>query len=163
MRLSSIANTLCTIAFCSRHSRPQDNRPYLCLGQDGRYGCGGIQNIVGSCDVKFPIRLPVEGLSYSHGEFSSYEPKECYLNARIVFIPWTHLLVVKTSPRSWEGLGSIPSPATFFGFNNRMFKPKASCAPDFRIGEECCPKVKTSFHPFLAMSGISRSLLVLCI
>eukprot|EP01018_Ginkgo_biloba_P009671 Gb_38218 [translate_table: standard] len=32
-----------------------------------------IQNIVGSCDVKFPIRL--EGLSYSHGAFSSYEPE----------------------------------------------------------------------------------------
>ena len=28
-----------------------------------------LQNIVGSCDVKFPIRL--EGLAYSHGVFSS--------------------------------------------------------------------------------------------
>lgn len=28
-----------------------------------------IQNIVGSCDVKFPIRL--EGLAYAHGAFSS--------------------------------------------------------------------------------------------
>ncbi|KAK1288021.1 TATA-box-binding protein 1 [Acorus calamus] len=32
-----------------------------------------IQNIVGSCDVKFPIRL--EGLAYSHGAFCSYEPE----------------------------------------------------------------------------------------
>mmetsp|Transcript_25935 Transcript_25935/g.49305 ORF Transcript_25935/g.49305 Transcript_25935/m.49305 type:complete len:264 (+) Transcript_25935:123-914(+) len=32
-----------------------------------------IQNIVGSCDVKFPIRL--EGLAYAHGHFSSYEPE----------------------------------------------------------------------------------------
>lgn len=32
-----------------------------------------IQNIVGSCDVKFPIRL--EGLAYSHGYFCSYEPE----------------------------------------------------------------------------------------
>ncbi|XP_028248672.1 TATA-box-binding protein-like isoform X4 [Glycine soja] len=32
-----------------------------------------IQNIVGSCDVKFPIRL--EGLANSHGAFSSYEPE----------------------------------------------------------------------------------------
>lgn len=30
-------------------------------------------NIVGSCDVRFPIRL--EGLAYSHGHFSSYEPE----------------------------------------------------------------------------------------
>mmetsp|Transcript_200 Transcript_200/g.398 ORF Transcript_200/g.398 Transcript_200/m.398 type:complete len:200 (-) Transcript_200:736-1335(-) len=32
-----------------------------------------IQNIVGSCDVKFPIRL--EGLAFAHGSFSSYEPE----------------------------------------------------------------------------------------
>jgi transcription initiation factor TFIID TATA-box-binding protein len=32
-----------------------------------------IQNIVGSCDVKFPIRL--EGLAYDHNFFSSYEPE----------------------------------------------------------------------------------------
>ncbi|KAL0103068.1 hypothetical protein PUN28_018400 [Cardiocondyla obscurior] len=32
-----------------------------------------IQNMVGSCDVKFPIRL--EGLVLSHGNFSSYEPE----------------------------------------------------------------------------------------
>jgi len=32
-----------------------------------------IQNIVSSCDVKFPIRL--EGLAFSHGVFSSYEPE----------------------------------------------------------------------------------------
>jgi transcription initiation factor TFIID TATA-box-binding protein len=32
-----------------------------------------IQNTIGSCDVKFPIRL--EGLAYSHGQFSSYKPE----------------------------------------------------------------------------------------
>lgn len=32
-----------------------------------------IQNIVGSCDVKFPIRL--EGINYQHGLFCSYEPE----------------------------------------------------------------------------------------
>ncbi|XP_059960239.1 TATA-box-binding protein-like [Mesoplodon densirostris] len=32
-----------------------------------------IQNIVGSCDVKFPIRL--EGLVLTHQQFSSYEPE----------------------------------------------------------------------------------------
>ncbi|XP_071962689.1 uncharacterized protein [Antedon mediterranea] len=32
-----------------------------------------IQNMVGSCDVKFPIRL--EGLVLAHGQFSSYEPE----------------------------------------------------------------------------------------
>ncbi|XP_076941482.1 TATA-box-binding protein-like [Bidens hawaiensis] len=32
-----------------------------------------IQNIVGSCDVQFPIRL--ESLASSHGAFSTYEPE----------------------------------------------------------------------------------------
>uniref|UniRef100_A0A6A7FXR3 TATA-box-binding protein n=2 Tax=Hirondellea gigas TaxID=1518452 RepID=A0A6A7FXR3_9CRUS len=32
-----------------------------------------IQNMVGSCDVKFPIRL--EGLVLGHSQFSSYEPE----------------------------------------------------------------------------------------
>lgn len=34
-----------------------------------------IQNIVGSCDVKFPIRL--EGLAYAHGHFSSVSSMMC--------------------------------------------------------------------------------------
>jgi hypothetical protein len=73
-----------------------------------------IQNIVRSCDVKFPIRLDSYSHAYSHGEFSSYEPEVCYLNARVVFIHiylavrWTHLSHAQAQ----------------------------SCAPDFRIGED---------------------------
>ncbi|MBA0742440.1 hypothetical protein Gogos_015497, partial [Gossypium gossypioides] len=43
------------------------------LGFHAKFKDFKIQNIVGSCDVKFPIRL--EGLAYSHGAFSSYEPE----------------------------------------------------------------------------------------
>ena len=43
------------------------------LGFNAKFTDFKIQNIVGSCDVKFPIRL--EGLAYSHGQFSSYEPE----------------------------------------------------------------------------------------
>ncbi|KAJ2852299.1 TATA-binding protein (TBP) [Coemansia brasiliensis] len=43
------------------------------LGFPAKFTDFKIQNIVGSCDVKFPIRL--EGLAYSHGNFSSYEPE----------------------------------------------------------------------------------------
>uniref|UniRef100_J3N2U6 TATA-box-binding protein n=1 Tax=Oryza brachyantha TaxID=4533 RepID=J3N2U6_ORYBR len=43
------------------------------LGFPAKFKEFKIQNIVGSCDVKFPIRL--EGLAYSHGAFSSYEPE----------------------------------------------------------------------------------------
>lgn len=46
------------------------------LGFDAKFSEFKIQNIVGSCDVKFPIRL--EGLAYSHGQFSSYEPEVCF-------------------------------------------------------------------------------------
>ena len=46
------------------------------LGFDAKFSEFKIQNIVGSCDVKFPIRL--EGLAYSHGQFSSYEPEVCH-------------------------------------------------------------------------------------
>jgi transcription initiation factor TFIID TATA-box-binding protein len=41
------------------------------LGFDPKFSELKIQNIVGSCDVKFSIRL--EGLAYRHGQFSSYE------------------------------------------------------------------------------------------
>ncbi|KAI9593920.1 Brf1-Tbp-Dna ternary complex [Syncephalis fuscata] len=43
------------------------------LGFPAKFTDFKIQNIVGSCDVKFPIRL--EGLAYSHGHYSSYEPE----------------------------------------------------------------------------------------
>ncbi|CAI9112917.1 OLC1v1013426C1 [Oldenlandia corymbosa var. corymbosa] len=32
-----------------------------------------VQNVVGSCDVKFTVRL--EGLAHSHGNFCTYEPE----------------------------------------------------------------------------------------
>lgn len=43
------------------------------LGFPAKFKDFKIQNIVGSCDVKFPIRL--EGLAYSHSAFSSVSVK----------------------------------------------------------------------------------------
>eukprot|EP01135_Chromosphaera_perkinsii_P000005 Nk52_evm1s5 gene=Nk52_evmTU1s5 len=43
------------------------------LGFQAKFTEFKIQNIVGSCDVKFPVRL--EGLVFSHGHFCSYEPE----------------------------------------------------------------------------------------
>ena len=60
------------------------------LGFDAKFSEFKIQNIVGSCDVKFPIRL--EGLAYSHGQFSSYEPEVCTLSCRIIVISITDSL-----------------------------------------------------------------------
>lgn len=43
------------------------------LGFEAKFSDFKIQNMVGSCDVKFPIRL--EGLVLTHSQFSSYEPE----------------------------------------------------------------------------------------
>lgn len=43
------------------------------LGFNAKFTDFKIQNIVGSCDIKFPIRL--EGLAARHHMFSSYEPE----------------------------------------------------------------------------------------
>jgi transcription initiation factor TFIID TATA-box-binding protein len=43
------------------------------LGFNAKFTDFKIQNIVGSCDIKFPIRL--EGLASRHHTFSSYEPE----------------------------------------------------------------------------------------
>ena len=65
------------------------------LGFDAKFSEFKIQNIVGSCDVKFPIRL--EGLAYSHGQFSSYEPE-----VRISDV--THFLRANVLPQLFPGL-----------------------------------------------------------
>jgi len=43
------------------------------LGFNAKFTDFKIQNIVGSTDIKFPIRL--EGLASRHHHFSSYEPE----------------------------------------------------------------------------------------
>jgi transcription initiation factor TFIID TATA-box-binding protein len=43
------------------------------LGFNAKFTDFKIQNIVGSCDIRFPIRL--EGLANRHHNFSSYEPE----------------------------------------------------------------------------------------
>lgn len=43
------------------------------LGFPAKFVDFKIQNIVGSCDVRFPIRL--EGLVLAHSQFASYEPE----------------------------------------------------------------------------------------
>jgi transcription initiation factor TFIID TATA-box-binding protein len=43
------------------------------LGFPARFTEFKIQNMVGSCDIRFPIRL--EGLAFAHGHYSSYEPE----------------------------------------------------------------------------------------
>ena len=56
------------------------------LGFDAKFSEFKIQNIVMSCDMKFPIWL--EGLAYSHGQFSSYEPEV----RTLPIFPWLILI-----------------------------------------------------------------------
>uniref|UniRef100_A0A0A9GFM0 Tbp2 n=1 Tax=Arundo donax TaxID=35708 RepID=A0A0A9GFM0_ARUDO len=66
---------VCTGAKSKEHSKlaaRKYTRIVQKLGYPARFKDFKIQNMVGSCDVKFPIRL--EGLAYSHGPFSNYEP-----------------------------------------------------------------------------------------
>lgn len=67
---------VCTGAKSEEHSRLAARkyaRIIQKLGFDAKFMDFKIQNIVGSCDVKFPIRL--EGLATGHNHYSSYEPE----------------------------------------------------------------------------------------
>lgn len=72
------------------------------LGFQAKFTDFKIQNIVGSCDVKFPIRL--EGLAYSHGHFSSVSFDCSFFDERVWYscrvflyivwawiVPWPYL------------------------------------------------------------------------
>lgn len=59
------------------------------LGFQAKFTDFKIQNIVGSCDVKFPIRL--EGLAYSHGHFSSVSCLSFFLRVVFFRVLMTHL------------------------------------------------------------------------
>ena len=53
-------------------THPPPKKRGVCLSC--RFNEFKIQNMVGSCDVKFPIRL--EGLMYNEGQlFANYEPE----------------------------------------------------------------------------------------
>ncbi|KAJ9577876.1 hypothetical protein L9F63_025262, partial [Diploptera punctata] len=68
-----------------------------------------IQNMVGSCDVKFPIRL--EGLVLTHGQFSSYEPELFpgliyrMVKPRIVLLIFVSGKVVLTGTKEDQNIG----------------------------------------------------------
>lgn len=72
----SSGKMVCTGAKSEEHSRLAARkyaRIIQKLGFPAKFKDFKIQNMVGSCDVKFPIRL--EGLMFSHSQFSSYEPE----------------------------------------------------------------------------------------
>ncbi|XP_065832479.1 TATA-box-binding protein-like [Oscarella lobularis] len=72
----SSGKMVCTGAKSEDHSRLAARkyaRVIQKLGFQAKFTEFKIQNMVGSCDVKFPIRL--EGLVLAHSQFASYEPE----------------------------------------------------------------------------------------
>ncbi|KAF5922753.1 hypothetical protein HPG69_013098 [Diceros bicornis minor] len=73
------------------------------LGFPARFLNFKIQNLVGSCDVRFPIRL--EGLVLTHQQFSSYEPELFpgliyrMVNSRVVLLIFASGKVVLTGAK----------------------------------------------------------------
>lgn len=67
-----------------------------------------VQNIVGTCDLRFPIR--VENLNQMHGQFSSYEPELFpgliyrMVKPRVVLLIFVNGKVVMTGARTREEL-----------------------------------------------------------
>lgn len=78
------------------------------IGFDVKFTAFKIQNIVGSTDVKFPIRL--ESLSNSHETFSSYEPEIFpgliyrMLKPKIVLLIFVSGKIVLTGARKREDI-----------------------------------------------------------
>jgi transcription initiation factor TFIID TATA-box-binding protein len=98
------------------------------LGFDAKFSEFKIQNIVGSCDVKFPIRL--EGLAYSHGQFSSYEPEVCLI---FVVVPTAVLMLASSVVIPWSHLPHDQA---------------QSRSPDLCVGQDCAYGCKGDYHTF---------------
>ena len=82
-----------------------------------------IQNIVASCDVKFPIRL--EGLAFAHASFANVRPRAAALLARA--LPWALVsrpLTLLTPPLPPPSAPVQYEPELFPGLIYRMRSPK---------------------------------------
>ena len=99
------------------------------LGFDAKFSEFKIQNIVGSCDVKFPIRL--EGLAYSHGQFSSYEPEVCIMSGKV--------------GKDWLLILNTTSVVPWFNLSHDQAEGRAV---DFRIREDCPHRRKGKYQSF---------------
>ena len=77
------------------------------LGFPAQFKDFKIQNMVGSCDVQFPIRL--EGLAWQHGHFAQYEPE---LFPGLIYrmqMPKIVLLIFVLCLLSWHAPGEATS------------------------------------------------------
>ncbi|PIK40763.1 TATA box binding protein (TBP)-associated factor [Apostichopus japonicus] len=103
-----------------------------------------IQNMVGSCDVKFPIRL--EGLVLAHSQFSSYEPELFpgliyrMMKPKIVLLIFVSGKVVLTGAKV---LLSLPSTSSIA---NEPRETDGTCLKNMRSGTMNCWSLKKENH-----------------
>ena len=78
------------------------------LGYDARFQDFKVQNIVGSTDVKFPIRL--EGLAYSHAVFASVRSPSPFPDSLEQLTAWEmmHLHTCLSFSRDGQSLLTLP-------------------------------------------------------
>ena len=104
------------------------------LGFDTKFSGFKIQNIIGTCDVKFHIHL--EGLAYNHRQFCSYEPEVRTLS--IICTPCANVNLLSQ---------------LFPGLIYRMIKPKVVLLI-FVSGKMVLTGVKVTSH-FLDTSSLA--------
>lgn len=71
-RASAAAHTITPLSPQARSAARKYARIIQKLDFPAKFTDFKIQNMVGSCDVKFPVRL--EGLAYKHSHYSSVRP-----------------------------------------------------------------------------------------
>lgn len=91
------------------------------IGYEVRFKEFVVHNVVASCDVKFPIRI--EGLAYSHANFSSYEPELFpaliyrLIKPKVVFLIFCSGKIVITGAKNTKEINTAFEGFLFFQIN----------------------------------------------
>jgi hypothetical protein len=113
------------------------------LGFDAQFKDFKIQNIVASCDVKFPVRL--EGLAYAHGNFSSYEPELFPGLIYRMHKPKVVLLIFVSGKIVLTGAKVRSAVCTLAGLTLRCRPARTSTCPSTTFSLSC-PSIEVGFR-----------------
>jgi hypothetical protein len=114
------------------------------LGFDAQFKDFKIQNIVASCDVKFPVRL--EGLAYAHGNFSSYEPELFPGLIYRMHKPKVVLLIFVSGKIVLTGAKVRSAVCTLAGLTLLCRPARTSTCPSTTFSLSC-PSIEVGFSP----------------
>jgi TATA-box binding protein (TBP) (component of TFIID and TFIIIB) len=124
------------------------------LGFNAKFTDFKIQNIVGSCDIKFPIRL--EGLASRHHNFSSYEPELFpgliyrMLKPKIVLLIFVSGKIVLTGAKVREEIYQA------FEMIYPVLQGRWSCEPSSTVPARCSMLIRRLRLLSRLQEGISR-------